>query len=154
MLGSLINVWYVLSGCQVLVLLFSSGALPSSVRKGHLSLTPALMKAEDRLSFSVWPGQRLAAHFSLLGLVSGLWEKVRAGGSVRANLSVENLRLSLCSGIIMIMHVKCGLRRTLCGWSCFDSLCPPPFPFPLMLKSVIYLTWAFLIITVNIQQNQ
>lgn len=137
MLGSLLNI-YVLSGCQVLMLVFFRCS-PSFSQKGPPE--PDISTNErggrtDRLSFSVQPGLSLAAHFAQPGLVAGLWGKVFAGSIVRGKAALQNLLLALCSGKITIMPVKCGLRGTLCGWSCFYCFCPPSSPFLLTYAEV------------------
>lgn len=78
-------------------------------------MTSALMKGEDGFSLSVQPGWCLALHFSQLGLVRGLWEKLCAGSRVRGKLSMWYLRLSLYNGKIIIVQMKYGLGRTLRG---------------------------------------
>lgn len=61
------------------------------------------------------------------------------GSGVGGKLALQSLRLFLYSGKIMIVHVKCGLRATLCGWSYFDSSPSSPFPFPLTYTEVCHL---------------
>lgn len=111
MLRSLLNI-YVLSGCQVLTLVFFRCS-PSSSQNGPPE--PDICTNERGGSTGCHSLSSLAAHFSQLELVAGLWGKVFAGSRVRGKVAVQNLMLSLCSGKTMIMHVKCGLEEPCVG---------------------------------------